>query len=198
MAYTLTWIHRDIVIIHNKVNEKAFRSIEIFVVFCLPASAWPAIIYCIYISEANIGSLSEFTHSLMGPVGVLSDQQGALNGQGSQDQNGLSKAFAITATLAVLVPNAMYFLYIWIAAVIDKRQIDTLGPTHPDSQAQSSSRTEKKWYLIDTERTSLERAAVVNNCASYIFKHSVFRKHVYVAAISSRTPRLIAPVTCQL
>ncbi|KZP15114.1 hypothetical protein FIBSPDRAFT_90668 [Athelia psychrophila] len=92
-------------------------------------------------------------------------------------QNGVSVAFAITATLAVILTNATYILYIWIAAVIDELRIDRLRPSHPYWQAQSSSGTGEKFWGI--QRTPVERAAVVNHCASYIFKQTVFRKHAF-------------------
>ncbi|KZP21782.1 hypothetical protein FIBSPDRAFT_1044052 [Athelia psychrophila] len=162
----------DVVIIHRKVNQRAFRAIEIIVIIGLPAVVWPIIIsFFSLFSPVEETYLNFNLESKFWPQKLINDLESL--------QNGVSAAFAITITLAVLLTNATYILYVWIAAVIDELRVDRLRPSRPYWQAQSSSRTGKKWYFFGTQRTPVERAVVVNHCASYIFKKTVFRKHAF-------------------
>lgn len=168
----LTEIYRDMLIIRREVNQRAFRVIEIFVIIGLPASAWPVIVSLLSLVPGPLAEYFQNYNSKFWPWKLIDDLK--------TPGNDVSMAFAITATFAVLAPSAIYILYIYVA-----RLMDELRPQNSHWHPQSSSRTQKKWYFIGAQRAPAERMAVINHCASYIFQKTVFRKHVYVAAIKS-------------
>ncbi|KZP15342.1 hypothetical protein FIBSPDRAFT_1048265 [Athelia psychrophila] len=85
---------------------------------------------------------------------------------------------ALAATVVNLGLNTTYVLYLIVAAVIDKVYGNTFLPRYPDESPLLSSGTRGKVFL-GRRRTPTEQAAVIDHCASYIFRGSVFRKHAF-------------------
>lgn len=87
-------------------------------------------------------------------------------------------AFLFLSTVALLTLAGIFALFlVGTTAVNVLREKDpvTLYFIHPDA----TSWTQKQCFtsLAIARRSTAERAALVDHCAKYIFRYSVFRKH---------------------
>lgn len=155
--------------IRRRVNQRAFLAIESLVVVLLPLSMWPIIVSCIWVVWTDY--MEQLYHTLPW-VAKLTDLIGT-----PMPGNALASASVIGATVSVLGLNTAFFLFISIAAIIDKFRGDKFLPVYPGESSLSTLGSPKKWYLLGKERTPVERAVMMNHCAEYVFQNSVFRKH---------------------
>ncbi|KZP02527.1 hypothetical protein FIBSPDRAFT_905770, partial [Athelia psychrophila] len=137
-----------------KVNQMAFLSIDIFVAVCLPGCLWPMIV-----------------GGIMGIVDIQGGRYVTYLGN-------IGFPLELTATVTLLGLSTFYVLYLAITSIIDKVGGNAFWPRYPDQPALSSSGPRRKVFL-GPRRTATERAAVTDQCASYIFQRSVFRKHAF-------------------
>lgn len=172
-------------LIRRKVNQRAFRTIEIVVIALLTLCVWPIILSGLCLLPAmQARCTANFNDD--GPntptwqyfhVPLYDSQEISIEAQGT-----ITSAFAYTAAFAIPALSAIYIVYICITFVIDKVQGNTFLPKFYGEFPLSCSGIPAKPFLLGTRRTPAERAAVVDHCSSYIFQHSVFRKHTYVPA----------------
>lgn len=174
--WRLTGGERDILAIYRHVNQRAFLIIEVFVIALMPLSIWPIIISGISIIwpdlwtffQAHCGNYSLqficFLYPYHSPPGY---QPGTI----------ITSASVITATFATIGLNAAFIVYICIAVVKDTIHGHKFLPIYSGESSLSSPGTGINWYLFGTPRSSPDRAAMVNHCADYMLRNSVFRKH---------------------
>ncbi|KZP05545.1 hypothetical protein FIBSPDRAFT_1054027 [Athelia psychrophila] len=167
----------DILTIRRNVDQRVFLAIEMLVVVLMPLSVWPIIVACIYIIWGDwMDAL--FNHCLAAtPPWWCS----LINSVG-WPVNTIPSALVIAATIAIIGLSAAFVLYICIAAIMAKLKGNVFLPIYPGVSSLSSPGTGRRWYLVGTQKTPTERAAMVSHCAQYIFRNSVFRKHAFEPA----------------
>lgn len=174
-----TRYHRDIIVICRKVNLGIFLVIEISVIALLPLSVWPIILLGVCSFPAMHGKCLAVVIEHPFILSMLNSFDVSLLHYTSS--NVIPFAFINTAAFAILALSVIFVLYICIAFVIDKILGNTFLPKFHKEMSPSSGIPAKPFFL-GTRRTPAERAAVVDHCADYIFRHSIFRKHTYVPA----------------
>lgn len=161
-------------IIRRKVNHGALRVIEIIVIALLPLCIWPIILSGLCLLPAmqvrcTAYGLAEAPQYF--DMTFPSDIGGAPT---------IPIACTYTTAFAILALSVVYIVYTCVTLVIDKVQGNTFLPKFCEELPLSSSGIPAKPFVLGARRTPAERAAVVDHCSSYIFQHSVFRKHTYV------------------
>ena len=158
-------------------------AIEILVVALLPLCLWPTIVSCISLLPGVYASMENNWTYCHGNCGIY--DKGAADNTWTPwyyiealqiNPSSMTLTFVITATFAALAPTLGFFLYLCITAVTDTIRGHAFLE-HPDDIARTSLQTGHRLFLLGTPRTPEKRAAVVQHCARYIFKHSVFRRH---------------------
>ncbi|KZP24964.1 hypothetical protein FIBSPDRAFT_1041758 [Athelia psychrophila] len=194
----------DVVIIRRKVNQKAFRAIEIFVIALLPLCVWPIILSgaCLLPAiqvrcMATYNSLESVNYAPAYPWEYFHIPFiFAIDSDGLLTADMITYAFIYTAAFAIPVLISIFVVYICIAFVIDKIQGNTFRLKFYEEFPPPLSGIPAKPLFLGTQRTPAERAAVVDHCSSYIFQHSVFRKHTFEPMAWGIFRGIIAVYTC--
>ncbi|KAF7982861.1 hypothetical protein HWV62_25082 [Athelia sp. TMB] len=146
----------DILTIRRNVNQAVFLAIELIVVLSLPLCVIPEI------QAETIVWFSTSTHLTLPSYANMMDER--------------TISVIRTASVAAVISLSLAFvLYICVAAARDKMRGDAFFPKHLDSKPDALS---KSWG----SRAPAEKTAVIDHCANYIFRATLFRKHSFEPA----------------
>ncbi|KZP24969.1 hypothetical protein FIBSPDRAFT_929535 [Athelia psychrophila] len=187
----------DAVIIRRKVNQRAFQAIEIVVIALLPLCVWPVILSGACLLPAMQASCTaNYDSTFPGQTWQYFNVPLLYESEEVLPYEMIPLAFAYTAAFAIPALSSIFVAYIFIAFVIDKIHGNTFWLKFYEEFPPASSGIPAKPFFLGTRRTPAERAAVVDHCSSYIFQHSVFRKHAFEPMAWGIFRGIVAVYTC--